>query len=83
MMLENLTEFKKNIYETNDKEKLRHSIKKCLEEFVETPDKSELALFYYLLNLVTDKDLEIEIKRSKKILDLVRFPLKFQTNEKI
>lgn len=76
--MDDLVNLKKVIFENNDISYIRDSMKKCLHNILQTPKIIEISIFFNLLNLLYKEELQLEIKEIKSILNLVRFPMKFQ-----
>lgn len=76
--MEDLVNLKKVIFENHDISNIRDSMKKCLHNILQTPRIIEISILFNLLNLIYKEELQLDIKEIKNILNLVRFPMKFQ-----
>ncbi|KAF5140510.1 hypothetical protein AAJ76_5600023978 [Vairimorpha ceranae] len=75
--MEHFLKLKTLIDESENITKINLQLEKCLDKLLDKPDKAKFCILYYLIDMINE---ESKIKeRTKKVINLVRFPLKFNS----
>lgn len=75
--MEHFLKLKTLIDESENITKINLQLEKCLDKLLDEPDKAKFCILYYLIDMINE---ESKIKeRTKKVINLVRFPLKFNS----
>ena len=75
--MEHFLKLKTLIDESENITKINLQLEKCLDKLLDKPDKAKVCILYYLIDRINE---ESKIKeRTKKVINLVRFPLKFNS----